>query len=126
MQSVNTFARAHRRYEPGREVESFYHLRGCDLAGRACDGTACFVARNSRGEAHPSGDPRIYCLGRCFEAPATGLADTRPNIEVHSREAIVLARLAHGGARTLDAYRRSGGYGAVEKARVASTDMWAR
>ena len=113
---------AHRRYEPGPEVESFYHLRGCDLAGRACDGTACFVARNSRGEAHPGGDPRIYCLGRCFEAPATGLADTRPNIEVHSREAIVLARLVQGGAPTLDAYRRCGGYRALEKALAAPRD----
>lgn len=110
---------SHLRYEPGPEAESFYHLRGCDLAGRACDGTACFVARNSSGEAHPCGDPRVYCLGRCFEAPATGLSDVRPHIAVHSREAIVLARLAQGGARTIEAYRRTGGYSALEKALAA-------
>jgi NADH:ubiquinone oxidoreductase subunit F (NADH-binding) len=108
-----------RRYEPGSEVESFYHLRGCDLAGRACDGTACFVARNSSEKAHPCGDPRVYCLGRCFEAPATGLSDARPQIAIHSREAIVLARLAQGGARTIEAYRRTGGYGALEKTLAA-------
>jgi len=116
---MNTFAHAHRRYEPGPEVESFYHLRGCDLTGRACVGTACFVARNSSGEAHPGCDPRIYCLGRCFESPATDISDARPNIEVHSREAIVLARLAQGGARTLEAYRRCGGYRVLEKALAA-------
>lgn len=116
---MNMRASVHRRYEPGREVESFYHLRGCDLAGRSCDGTACFVARNSRGEAHSTRDPRVYCLGRCFEAPAAGLADSRPCVEVHSREAIVLQRLAAGGARTLEAYRRTGGYGALEKAIAA-------
>ncbi len=116
---MNTSAHAPHRYEPGPEVASFYHLLGCELAGRACEGTACFVARNSRGEAQPHGDPRIYCLGRCFESPATGLAGTRPNIEVHSREAIVLARLVQGGARTIAAYRRGGGYRVLEKAVAA-------
>lgn len=110
---------AHHRYPPGPEVKSFYHLNGCDLARHPCDGTACFVARNSGGEAHPDADPRVYCLGRCFEAPATGLSDTRPHVEIHSREAIVLQRLAQGGARTLEAYRRSGGYRAIEKAIAA-------
>jgi NADH:ubiquinone oxidoreductase subunit F (NADH-binding) len=103
-------------HAPGPEVDSFYHLRGCDLAGRACDGTACFVARQSRGETPSPGEPRVYCLGRCFEAPATGLSSTRPRIEVHSREAIVLARLAKGGAQTIEAYRQSGGYRALQKA----------
>ncbi|MGB8168551.1 MAG: NADH-ubiquinone oxidoreductase-F iron-sulfur binding region domain-containing protein [Chthoniobacteraceae bacterium] len=116
---MNPSAQTHRRYEPGPEVESFYHLNGCDLTGRACDGTACFVARNSRGETHVESEPRVYCLGRCFDAPAIGLSDSRPRIEVHSREAIVLARLAQGGARTIEAYRRTGGYRALEKAIAA-------
>lgn len=116
-------SRAHRRYEPGAEVGSFYHLRGCDLGGRACQGTACFVARQSRGEAQPNGDPRIYCLGQCFEAPASGLSGTRPRIEVHSREAVVLARLARGGAPTLEAYRATGGYRALAKALTASSEL---
>jgi hypothetical protein len=120
--SKNEAVPVHRRYEPGAEADSFYHLRGCDLAERACDGTACFVARNSRGIAQPDGEPRIYCLGRCFEAPATGLADTRPNIEFHSREAIVLKRLVLGGARTIEAYRRGGGYRVLERAVAAPRD----
>ena len=46
---MKTLAPAPHRFEPGPEIESFYHLNGCDLAGCACTGTACFVARNSRG-----------------------------------------------------------------------------
>lgn len=107
---------AKRRYEPGPEVNSFYHLRECDLTHRACDGTACFVARNSQHDTHPSNVSRIYCLGRCFESPATGLSNTRPQIQVDAPEAIVLSRLVKGGARTFEAYRRSGGYKAFEKA----------
>jgi formate dehydrogenase iron-sulfur subunit len=112
-------AHARHRYEPGPEVDSFYHQRGCDLTGRACAGTACFVARTACGDASPESEPRVYCLGRCFEAPATGLSDARPGMWVHSREAVVLARLARGGARSLEAYRRAGGYRALEKALAA-------
>jgi NADH:ubiquinone oxidoreductase subunit F (NADH-binding) len=107
---------SHRRYEPGPEAESFYHLRDCDLTGRACQGTACFVARNVRGEIQPDDEPRVYCLGRCFEAPAAGLAETRPRMHVDAREGIVLSRLAKGNARTLAAYRAAGGYRALEQA----------
>ena len=107
---------AHHRYPPAGEADSFYHLRNCDVAHHPCQGTACFVARNSRGDCHPDTDPRVYCLGRCFEAPATGTSETQPRIEIHSREAIVLKRLAQGGARGIDSYRASGGYRALEKA----------
>lgn len=72
---MSTTAHTHRRYEPGPEVESLNHLRGCELAGRACDGMACFVARNSRGEAHPCGDPRVKAgeFFATFHAGETGL-----------------------------------------------------
>jgi NADH:ubiquinone oxidoreductase subunit F (NADH-binding) len=112
---------ANRRYEPGPEVDSFYHLRECDLAGCACDGTACFVARNARHEAHPTNSSRVYCLGRCFESPAAGLSNCRPRIEIDARESVVLSRLAKGGARTLDAYRGFGGYRVAEKALTQSS-----
>ena len=56
------------------------------------------------------------CLGRCFESPATGLSKKRPRIEVHSREPILLARIAQGGARSLEAYCRAGGYQALDRA----------
>jgi NADH:ubiquinone oxidoreductase subunit F (NADH-binding) len=73
------------------------------------------VARNSFHAEHPSNPARVYCLGRCFESPATGLSDIRPRIEVHSRDPIVLKRLCQGGAQTLQAYRNLGGYCALER-----------
>lgn len=101
------------------EVESFYHLAGCPLSGKACNGTACFVARHlnpqrwAEAEQQPS---RIYCLGQCFAAPAVAGPQARPQVEVHARKAIVLERLANGGARTLSEYTAKGGYRALEKA----------
>jgi len=107
------------RVEPGAEVDSFYHLRNCDLTNRPCQGTACFVARNASGETQPISEPRVYCLGRCFEAPATGLSHHRPRVEIHARESVVLSRLAKGGARSLASYRSFGGYGAIQAALTA-------
>lgn len=104
------------RYSPGAEVDSFYHLRGCRLTNHPCCGTACFVSRNSCGAADQIGDPRVYCLGRCFEAPATGLSDRRPRMEIHAREPVILARMAHGAVRTLKQYRAVGGYSALQRA----------
>ncbi len=95
------------RYLPGAEVNSFYHLAGCDLRDRPCEGMACFVARQSLGipaPPTPPGEPRVYCLGRCFASPAQGLDRTRPRIEIHSREAVVLGRLAKGVEPSLAAY----------------------
>lgn len=101
------------------DVDSFYHLREGILAGHACDGTACFVARNSSGKAHPlrgCGDPRIYCLGRCFEAPATGPAPSRPHVKIATGEPVILRNIATGGATKLCIYRNSGGFHGLEKA----------
>ncbi len=106
------------------EVESFYHLSDCPLAGRACSGTACFVARHlnpQRWTQAQKQQPRVYCLGQCYAAPA--IADDnseRPRIEVRSREGIVLGRLANGGAHALNDYIKLGGYRALESA-LAST-----
>lgn len=100
------------RHPPGADVDSFYHLVDCDLSDRACDGTACFVAGGS-GDGEKS---RVYCLGRCFAAPARGLDRARPHIEVRSREAVVLGRLAKGADGSLASYRSAGGGAALEKA----------
>jgi NADH:ubiquinone oxidoreductase subunit F (NADH-binding) len=108
-------APVHHSHEPGPEIASFYHLKGCDLTGCACSGTACFVARNSRGQQQPVGS-QVYCLGRCFESPATGPSETRPRIEVHSREPVLLERLVQGGVWSIEDYCRAGGYQALERA----------
>lgn len=99
-----------------QEVDSFYHLSGCTLSGKACRGTACFAARHLNPERWARAiaqEPRVYCLGQCFVAPSISNGDPRPNVAIHARQGIALERLAHGGARTLDAY---GGYRTLEKA----------
>jgi NADH:ubiquinone oxidoreductase subunit F (NADH-binding) len=112
---ATTFATANRL-----DIESFYHLSGCNLSGKACQGTACFVARHrnpQRWEQAISQGPRVYCLGKCFVSPSIyNGGEARPDVAIHSRQAIVLERLARGGARNLEAYMAQGGYRALEQA----------
>jgi NADH:ubiquinone oxidoreductase subunit F (NADH-binding) len=108
------------------EVESFYHLPSGDVKGATCQGLACFVARHRRPETwqRACDSPcRVYCLGRCYDAPACGQDVSQPFIRIDAREAIVLERIHHGGARTLDEYRRRGGYEALKTARAASPEQ---
>lgn len=74
---------------------SFYHLENA-TAG-LCRGTACFVARHRRPDRWRDAcaqDAPVYCLGRCHQAPASASEDGRPRVEVHSRKAVVLERIA--------------------------------
>ncbi|PHX94833.1 MAG: NADH-quinone oxidoreductase subunit D [Pedosphaera sp.] len=101
------------------DVESFYHLPHGEHTGKACQGTACFAAKHfnpARWAEANAQNPRIYCLGECFAAPAKGQTHPRPPVKVFSREGIVLGRIAAGGARTLAAYEKFGGYGALQQA----------
>ncbi len=89
-------------------IDFFYHITGRPAAEMLCQGTACFAARHlnpGRWRDASSQDARVYHIGRCYNGPSSGMEDTRPRVEVHSQEAIVLANIAKGGARTLDAYR---------------------
>jgi NADH:ubiquinone oxidoreductase subunit F (NADH-binding) len=89
------------------------------ITERLCQGTACFVARNAnpvRWEQADAQAPRIYCLGKCYAAPAAGYEETRPHMVVHSPRAIVLENPVDRPARTLRAYLDRGGYRALEKA----------
>ncbi len=100
-------------------IDSFYHLRGVDLGEAVCQGTACFVARHlnpERWSKSLGGKDKVYCLGKCYAAPAIGSGDERPRIEVRAPEAIILGNVITGGARTLAAYTARGGYRALEQA----------
>jgi NADH:ubiquinone oxidoreductase subunit F (NADH-binding) len=100
-------------------LASFYHLRDVDLRDRACQGLACFVARDDgpdRWQLACEPGPRVYCLGKCYRAPATGRDAERPPIAVQAREAIVLGGLTGRGVLTLDAFRSRGGYRALTRA----------
>jgi len=101
------------------DVQSFYSLADADLSRVVCQGTACFAARHARLEEWQQAEgqmPRIYCLGKCYAAPATAADLSRPQIEVKSRSAVVLERIAAGGAHTLDAYVRRGGLTGLKQA----------
>ena len=105
------------------DVESFYHLRGTALEHDCCAGLACFVARHrgaKQWEAALPGEARVYCLGKCYAAPARAEDAALPHIAVHARQGVVLGRLASGGAASLDRYVASGGYEALRKSLAAS------
>lgn len=104
---------------PQRDVDSFYHLAGCPVSGKACNGMACFAARHldpSRWAEAEQQAPRVYCLGQCFAAPAVMGASVRPHMESRAEHTIVLQRLLKGGARTLASYQLQGGYRGLEQA----------
>ena len=100
-------------------IASFYHLNEALVAGKFCNGTACLVARHlnrTRWAKAEQQEPRIYCLGQCFAAPAVAVEHARPHMEVRARHGVVLGRLIHGPARTLQSYTSSAGYQALEQA----------
>lgn len=97
--------------------QSFFHLADATIDHQACQGTACFVARHRDPVAWASAErcePRVYCLGECYAAPAMAPVETRPHVEIDVPEPVVLGRVAVGGAPTLEAYRADGGYAALE------------
>ena len=101
------------------DVRSFYALGDADLSGARCRGTACFVARHrapARWSEAESQSPPVYCLGKCYVAPASGEDDARPRIEVRAHTAVVLERIAERPARDLDDYVRRGGLAGLRKA----------
>jgi NADH:ubiquinone oxidoreductase subunit F (NADH-binding) len=107
------------------DVQSFYSLAGADLSKAVCQGTACFAARHASLEEWQRAEaltPRVYCLGKCYAAPAAAADLSRPRIEVKSRSAVVLDRIAAGGAHTLEAYVRRGGLAGLKQAMAIGPD----
>ena len=112
---------------PGTDIfaRSFFHLAGVSIATQACQGTACFVARHRNPDrwAHAeAGDPRVYCLGKCYLSPAAATDDARPNVAVDVPEAVVLGRIATGRSGSLEAYVADGGYAGLERALAMTPD----
>lgn len=80
---------------------------------------ACFAARHlnpNRWHTAQMQDPRIYCLGKCYAAPAADSDASRPRIEIHASQSVVLTRIAAGGARTIQFYTAHDGYAALAQA----------
>jgi NADH:ubiquinone oxidoreductase subunit F (NADH-binding) len=100
-------------------VASFHHLRGGVHAGQACRGLACFVARHDAPAVWSqacAAEPRIHCLGRCHQAPATAGGLAPPPAVTVVDDPVVLRHAGATAAPTLAAYRARGGYRALETA----------
>jgi len=100
------------------DTAAFFHLTSVAVRDQACQGTACFLARHrdpATWARAVEGSPRVYCLGRCFAAPAMAADPGRPAVEVAAPQPVLLGRVAAGGAPTYAAYRASGGYQALAR-----------
>jgi Respiratory-chain NADH dehydrogenase 51 Kd subunit len=100
-------------------IDSFYHLSKEDNAEQFCQGTACFVARHlnpDRWSTAVHREQRVYCLGNCFEAPASSNDTGRPKMAGHCRESVDLGAILDGPCRSFPAYSARGGYQALEQA----------
>lgn len=92
---------------------SYYHLADGGLAGRRCQGLACFVAGLEAGDVPPPTPPGtrpLYCLGSCFAPPDGRGANLRPAMRIDAPTGVLLPRLLTGGARTLARFLASEGY----------------
>lgn len=106
-------------------ARGFYHLTEGIETGQPCSGTACF-ASGASGADYRSGESRIYCLGRCYEAPVVADKASGGQLSVKSiaTESIVLGGLideARRGKPSLDSYRACGGYQALQEVVEANT-----
>lgn len=107
------------------DVRSFYSLADFDLSHANCQGTACFVGRHLRPDRWKKAEnqsPRVYCLGKCYAAPACGEDLQRPQIEIRSRRSIILERIANGSGKSFDEYLQHGGLAGLRKALSQSAD----
>ncbi len=97
----------------------YYHLCQVPLAGHACQGLACFAARKDNPQRWTQAHarmPAVYCLGRCYQAPAAFDDDAPPHVEAVARQTVLLGNLHKGGVRHLNSYLANGGGTALQKA----------
>lgn len=87
----------------GSNLSSFYHLEGSIDGALHCEGTACFVAANSLGRKVKN-RARLFCLGKCYAAPATTKTHALPTATVCAKESVILK------------YSAGAPYAALEKA----------
>jgi NADH:ubiquinone oxidoreductase subunit F (NADH-binding) len=101
------------------DIESFYHLTRGLAAEQSCSGLACYVARadgSDRWWESSERSARVYCLGKCYRAPARASDTDRPPVRIHTREAVVARHLGDNATPALETYRARGGYRALDLA----------
>ena len=101
------------------ERASFYHLGRESPTEILCRGMACFAARHldrDRWDRAWVQVPPVYCLGKCYLAPASSAADAPPKIEIRASRPVILTRMVEGEARSVKDYADRGGYQALDMA----------
>ena len=109
----------HPQTRSSEETRSFYTLNDGLPPKAECSGTACFVASKSMGTSLPhkgGGYERIYCLGKCFSAPASTDDSGVPRIANFSRKSVLVEPLLKHPYQSLDQYTREGGMSALKAA----------
>ena len=114
-----------RRSEPPlrpHDAAGFYHLASVPIVDQPCQGTACFVARRRAADwaSVEASSPRLFCLGRCYAAPATAANRVEPRVAAATSTPVVLERMVAQVPATLAAYTAHGGYEALERATAMS------
>ncbi|MEM0157557.1 MAG: NADH-ubiquinone oxidoreductase-F iron-sulfur binding region domain-containing protein [Thermoplasmataceae archaeon] len=107
------------------EMKSFYTLNNGLPEKTRCSGTACFVAGNSMGislQDQGRGHRRIYCLGKCFTAPASSEDNNIPRIANFSRKSVLVEPLMGHIYESLDRYMQETGMSALKAALSMSRD----
>lgn len=89
-----------------RGIRTFYDELHADGRPRPCGGTACSFPGGGHAAAAPRGDAHaVYCLGRCYEAPAH---EARPSGAIPrgtlAAEPVVLRHLLGRETQPLDDY----------------------
>jgi NADH:ubiquinone oxidoreductase subunit F (NADH-binding) len=105
-------------------ASSFYHLSSVALQDQPCQGTACFVARH-RGrdwDVVEGSTPRVYCLGSCYAAPATGRLVREPHVDARCATPVVLERIIAAVEPSLSSYADHGGYAGLERSVALTPD----
>lgn len=99
------------------DVDSFYSLINGLPEHGTCSGTACFVASDvlMNGTAGRS-ERKIYCLGKCYAAPAAVLKEGKFIMGVHASESVILSGIMSGPVDSLETYLERGGFSGFRRA----------
>jgi formate dehydrogenase iron-sulfur subunit len=113
----------------GPEVDSFYHLADVEMTHRRCRGLACFAAQaqdRAGWSAALAQWPPVYCLGKCYAAPASTETPQEPIVEAHCSDPIILDGVVDNSMRSLADYRSRGGYSGLDRALAGPPDAVVR
>lgn len=113
-----------RMREPA-SLRTFYHLLDTPLQDVACNGLACFAARQDAPERWAKAcrqTPTVYCLGKCYASPSDSGHDVLPHVSCHARKSVLLQNVADSGVTDLLEYIKRGGGDARQCALRTSPD----